>query len=587
MTAVREAIVLPAMFLTVALLGGLRIGDTVRLVPPPLIALVLAMLLLATLVRAGALAPDRLMNAQRAPIENASGILVLIAVFAASAQVFSLLTPELGLLHAVFSACFFVQLVTTLAGVSGRSNLLRSLVVLLGSALVLRFIVLENLYAPNTGTLKRLLTTLIEGASLGTIDYQPHAAATGYIAFCTVVLYLIGLALLPAGAGRVNVRALRPAPGTDLVLLFFAFGAVGTFGLTATGCGGSSAKDAPDIRAAEAREAALRSARVWRPPSVPVSQADLAANPRGPGSFQATDDVSCRLVIGKLSGLTPKFHCEMPDGEVLKVKYGASNGELSAEVAGSRLLAALGFGADAMYVVRKVRCRGCSRFPFRSLQCLEATGMKGPCYLFAGEQDVVEFDTVVIERPLAGEEIESGDDEGWAWYELEKIDPASGGSPRAEVDALRLLAVVLAHWDNKSGNQRIICLPGGERPGGGCTTPLAMIHDLGATFGPTRIDLPNWRRSPVWADRATCTVSMKTLPYAGATFPDWRISEGGRLMLLGLLEQLSTEQLTGLFTASRMVEYDHMLADARSAAAWTQAFQDKVRQIKDGGSCPQ
>jgi hypothetical protein len=80
---------------------------------------------------------------------------------------------------------------------------------------------------------------------------------------------------------------------------------------------------------------------------------------------------------------------------------------------------------------------------------------------------------------------------------------------------------------------------------------------------------------------------MKTLPYAGATFPDWRISEGGRLMLLGLLEQLSTEQLTSLFTASRMVEYDHMLADARSAAAWTQAFQDKVRQIKDGGSCPQ
>jgi hypothetical protein len=585
MTAMREAIVLPAMFLTVALLGGLRVADTVRLVPPPLIALVLAMLLLATLVRAGALAPDRLMNAQRAPLENASGILVLIAVFAASAQVFSLLTPELGLLHAVFSACFFVQLVTTLAGVSGRSNLLRSLVVLLGSALVLRFIVLENLYAPDSGTLKRLLTTLIEGASLGTIDYQPHAAATGYVAFCTVVLYMIGLALLPAGGGPVNVRALRPAPGTDLVLLFFfAFGA---FGLTAAGCGGSPSTGGRDIRGAETREAALRSARVWRAPSVPVAQADLAANPQGRGSFQPTDEVSCRLVIRKLSGLTPKFHCEMPDGEVLKVKYGASNGELPAEVAGTRLLAALGFGADAMYVVRKVRCAGCSRFPFRSLQCLDITGMKGPCYLFAGDRDVTEFDTVVIERPLAGEEIESGDDEGWAWYELEKIDPAAGGSPRAEVDALRLLAVVLAHWDNKSANQRIICLPGGERPDGRCSTPLAMIHDLGATFGPPRIDLPNWRRLPVWADAATCTVSMKTLPYGGATFPDRRISEGGRLMLLGLLEQLSTEQLTNLFTASRMVAYDHMLAEARSAAAWTQAFQDKVRQIKDAGPCPQ
>ena len=73
MTAAREAFVLPAMFLTVALLGGLRVAHTVRLVPPPLIALVLAMMLLGALVRSGALAPDRLMNAQRAPLENVSG----------------------------------------------------------------------------------------------------------------------------------------------------------------------------------------------------------------------------------------------------------------------------------------------------------------------------------------------------------------------------------------------------------------------------------------------------------------------------------------------------------------------------------
>jgi hypothetical protein len=581
MTAGREAFVLPGMFLTVTLLGGLRIADTVRLVPPPLIALVLAMLLVAALVRSGALAPDRLMNAGRAPLENASGVLVLIAVFAASAQIFNLLTPELGLLHAVFSACFFVQLATTLAGVSGRSNLLRSLVVLLGSALVLRFIVLENLYAPNTGTLKRLLTTLIEGASLGTIDYRPHAAATGYLAFFTVVLFLTGLALLPAGGGRVNVRALRRAPGTDIVLLLLALG------LTATGCGGTSSKLAEAAPEAEAREAALRSARVWHQPSVPVAQADFADNPRRPGRFELADEVSCRFVVRKLSGLTPKFHCEMPDGQVLKVKYGTSNGELPAEVAGTRLLAALGFGADAMFVVRKVRCTGCPRDPFRSLQCLELTGLKSPCFLGAGDRAVTEFNTAVIERPLEGEKIESADDQGWAWYELERIDPASGGSSRAEVDALRLLAVVLAHWDNKAANQRLICLPGGERPDGRCATPLAMIQDLGATFGPIRVDLPNWRSLPVWADRTTCTVSMKTLPFGGATFPDHRISEGGRLMLLGLLQQLSTGQLRDLFTASRMVAYDHLVAEGRSAAAWARAFEDKVKQIKEAGPCPQ
>ncbi len=584
MTPVREAVVLPAMFLTVALFGGLRIADTVRLVPPPLISLVLAMLLVAALVRSGALAPDRLMNAQRAPLENVSGVLVLIALFAASAQIFNLLTPEIGLLHAVFSACFFVQLATTLAGVSGRTNLLRSLVVLLGSALVLRFIVLENLYAPNTGTLKRLLTTLIEGASLGTIDYQPHAAATGYLAFLTVVLYLTGLALLPAAGARVNVRALQRVPGTDLVLLLLACGALT---LTSSGCGGRPSKETPDPAAAAVREAALRSARVWRPPSVPVGQVDFADNPDGPGRFERTDEVPCRFVIRKLSGLTPKFHCEMPDGQVLKVKYGASNGELPAEVAGTRLLRALGFGADAMYIVRKVRCTGCPRSPFRSLQCLELTGIKSLCFLGAGVEDVTEFETAVIERQLEGRKIEATDDQGWGWYELERIDPASGGSPRSEVDALRLLAVVISHWDNKSANQRITCLPGGDRPDGGCTTPLALIQDLGATFGPSRVDLLNWRRVPVWSDPATCTVSMKTLPYEGATFRDRQISEGGRLMLLGLLEQLSTGQLNTLFTASRVVEYDQILAEARNPAAWTEAFEDKIRQIRSAGPCPE
>ena len=39
MTAVREAVVLPCAFLTVALLGGLRVGTTMVLVPPPLISL--------------------------------------------------------------------------------------------------------------------------------------------------------------------------------------------------------------------------------------------------------------------------------------------------------------------------------------------------------------------------------------------------------------------------------------------------------------------------------------------------------------------------------------------------------------------
>jgi hypothetical protein len=589
MTALREAVVLPLLFLTVAGLGGLRIGTAVVLVPPPLISLVLAILLLAALVRAGVFAPQVLMNPGRPAIENVSGFVVLVTLFAAAAQIFTLLTPERGLLHVVFSLCFFVQLASTAAGVRGRVNLLRSLVVLLGSAFVMRYIVLENLYAPNGGMAKRLLTTIVEGASLGTIQYEPSSAATGYVAFLTLVLFVIGLVLLPPASRRaqLSVRALHPPSSAALIVLVVVSAAC-------TACAGSEPPftsegddGSPEVAAAyRARDAALAAARVWSPPETPVSAFDFTANPaRG---FAPSDDVSCRFTVRKPSGATPKFHCQLPDGRDIKVKYGNRNAELQAELAGTRLLRALGFPADEMFAVRAVHCAGCPAFPFPSLSCRERLGLDLLCLGGAIDYTRVRtFFSVVIERRMDARVVEAFDGQGWAWYELDRIDSLRGGSTRAEVDALRLMAVFLAHWDNKAANQRLICPAGREIGDDGCAAPMAMVQDVGATFGPNRIDLPNWRAAPVWRDRATCTVSMENLPYAGATFPPRRISDAGRLMLARLLEQLSTRQLADLFTASGIVRYDAIDAESRGADGWIKAFRERVAAIRDGRPCPQ
>jgi hypothetical protein len=80
---------------------------------------------------------------------------------------------------------------------------------------------------------------------------------------------------------------------------------------------------------------------------------------------------------------------------------------------------------------------------------------------------------------------------------------------------------------------------------------------------------------------------MEDLPYRGGTFPRWRISDTGRRLLLGLLEGLSDQQLTDLFTASRITSYDQVTAAARGPRPWVEAFKDKVRQIREGGPCPQ
>ena len=334
------------------------------------------------------------------------------------------------------------------------------------------------------------------------------------------------------------------------------------------------------------RDAALRAARVWQPPPVPIPRAVLDANPPGPEILDEDAVVECRLVVKSMSGTTPKFDCEVSGQGVIRVKYGRGNPELHAEIAATRLLAALGFGADHMYTVGKVRCAGCPMFPFQSLKCLAETGLEKPC--FAGGVDysaTTEFEHVSIERRLEGRRIESTPDQGWAWYEIDKIDEAAGGSPRAHVDAVKLLAILIAHWDNKAENQRLLCLPGGDRPDGGCAKPYAILQDLGASFGPTKLDLHNWRSTPIWADARACRVSMKQMPWGGSTFPEQRISEAGRVFLLSLLEQLSTEQLQNLFKGARVELSEGITAQGRQPAAWAAAFLDKVRQIREAGPC--
>ena len=344
----------------------------------------------------------------------------------------------------------------------------------------------------------------------------------------------------------------------------------------------------PARATAAARNAALAAARVWSPPRVPPGSVDFSVNTPGPGAFDANADVDCTFALEPTGGSTPKFHCTLANGDRVKVKYGEviPNSEVPAEVAATRLLAALGFPTDRMNRVHSVRCRGCPPLPQQALQCLEKREPALACLQGAAPDRIVTFGHAAIERPLEGNRIEASKNQGWSWYELEKIDPKAGGSSRAEVDALRLMAILLAHWDNKGANQKLLCPPGAARPDGSCRAPVAAIADPGSTFGPMSVDLVSWKQVPMWIDPATCRVGMKTLPFAGATFQDVQISEDGRQLALRLLRPLTPEQLNTLFAASGVTEFPHIAAAARDPRNWTEAFLDKVHQIAAAGPCP-
>jgi hypothetical protein len=196
-TATREAFTLPGIFLTAVLGGALEIGPALHFVPPPLFALVLGIMLMAALVQCGALEPGLLVSPRRSGLENVNGVIVLLTLFAASAQAMAVILPASGVPAVLMGILLFALLAQALAIGADRDHMMRGLLVSLALAYVLKFIVLASLSSQATSFVGRVAQLLFEGATLGSVSQAPLSPAAGYLAFATLLLYLFGLILLP------------------------------------------------------------------------------------------------------------------------------------------------------------------------------------------------------------------------------------------------------------------------------------------------------------------------------------------------------------------------------------------------------
>lgn len=326
----------------------------------------------------------------------------------------------------------------------------------------------------------------------------------------------------------------------------------------------------------EQRRQAIARAQVWQATDIPSM--NIRAGPDGKDAFAPNETVQCDFIKRKMEGHSPKFFCVSPDGDELKVKYGQDNGEVFATVAASRLLWALGFGADHVYPI-KVVCRGCSMDPNDPAQRPE----KNPVAFFAA-----------VERKMHGHEMETRPGSGWSWPELDMVREDEGGASRAHRDALKLLAVFLQHTDSKPEQQRLLCLSGKPVPRAvPCEQPFMMLHDVGLTFGQANVynrngvgstNLKEWREAPVWKDREKC---IGFLPKSqSGTLDNPQISEAGRQFLAGLLAQLSDAQLQDLFEVARFPE--RMIGGEKkggSVGEWIDAFRHKAAEVANN-HCP-
>jgi hypothetical protein len=321
------------------------------------------------------------------------------------------------------------------------------------------------------------------------------------------------------------------------------------------------------------REATLQRARVWQP--IDTRSLNLAVGPPLPSAQRIGKELTCTFVFPEkpLSGNTPKFRCEVRPDDVVKVKYGKKNGEVYAEIAASRLFWALGFKADRMYPTR-VSCQGCPADPFAASKADWHVGKPGHVGQFV-------FDPAAIERPLPGSVIETDGFEGWAWPELDTVNPGAGGATRAHLDALKLLAVFVQHSDSKPEQQQLVCAPDGvkrDRAGNErCTAPWLVVKDLGVTFGKatalnnSAMDLHDWSGARIWREGTPCVGDLSRSLTGSLENP--RIGEAGRQFLASRLLLLSDGQIRDLFRAARAERRDDTIDD------WVRVFKRKRDEI--------
>ena len=195
-----QNVFLPVLFLTAALLGGLRISaadSAFVFLKPALVCLIFAALLLILFFRAKLIRLEGWFSEDFSGLKNAANATILLSLYAASVQVFNSLLPEQGLPFWIIAFCFFWTLWNNLFAEFDTRRLLQSLGGLFGLAFVIKYLVLANLAAPVSESWWRgILENPTKEAFTWLLDLPRFSPATGYIHFFTLIFYLIGLFLL-------------------------------------------------------------------------------------------------------------------------------------------------------------------------------------------------------------------------------------------------------------------------------------------------------------------------------------------------------------------------------------------------------
>lgn len=206
-------IFLPLIFLTVTLLGGLRLSaenNAFIFLKPALVCLIFATILIVLFFRGRLIQLENWFSEDFPMLKNITNGLIMLSLFTASTQVFNSLLPEKGLAFWIIGFFFFWTLWNNLFVEFQAKRLLQSLGSLFGLAFVVKYLVLASLTVQGEQTwTQKILESVMKEASFGLLDLPKFSSGTGYIQFFTLILYVVGLILLsPSSAPRSKSESL-------------------------------------------------------------------------------------------------------------------------------------------------------------------------------------------------------------------------------------------------------------------------------------------------------------------------------------------------------------------------------------------
>jgi len=378
----------------------------------------------------------------------------------------------------------------------------------------------------------------------------------------------------------------------------------------------SSEKVEKEFYTPKDRIEAIRAALIFTPKV--VGDADITQGPeqnKKQFQFHFNDKVTCDFDKpgSQMGGKTPKFSCKITrvegangqaqvltadmDEEPVKVKFGANNKEVYAEVVATRLFWALGFYADSWFPVR-VECHNCPEDPESG----------------SGSKETRTFNAATIVRKFDGHKMyEVGKPEqGWSWKEFEEYN----GRPSYEKDGLKLMGAFIQHSDNKPPQQRLVCKKvkvddTTHPPTTTCGESRMIVQDVGASFGgggwftsnsAAKVNLSQWSGNKLWrktgkpgmaeTDCPVCQAQLRKSLTAQDGLSDPTISEEGRRFTAGLLCQLTDRQIEDLFRSARIAEmpeyhngdgtFRQGMDEASILKQWVEAFKQKREELASG-----